>query len=700
VAVVSFPDLTATLQDCPSLPFWKIHGEKAVGDFLAPPFKQLREWIEAGRKKVAESKGVDPGVLLETKFRAIEIALARLRFSEGGGAPEVGVAFRFDAGADFPKVRALYDQCREKIPPGGAVVREEKVGGRTFTVVRPTQAPGAAVFWSAEGTSVYSAMGTPGSGFADEFFDRVSGKTATPSLAADPEFRACTGRVGNAGSEFRLFLRVAPLFDLAVKGLSMAPADALPSFLTPLGVKAALSALGLDGLRALAFASTAEGDHSVNETFVLAPSPRKGLLALGGDAPVDLALLERVPAEACSFSVQGLRVGELWDTLFRALGALSTEWEKKVADAIARLETANGVNIRKDLLGSIGEQCVSYSKPTKGLAIGMAPDVTFLVPLRDPAAFEKAARALSDALVGTGSVALKEADLEGTKIRSFSIKMGGGGGGFPGLGMNPFASIAPAYAVKGNLLVASLSRTSLQRALRQLGQGGGEGGAANEGYRRFAGKIPSGVAGISYGDPRPTVGMLYTTVTSFLPLAAAGHDLPFDLNSLPPAEAITKHLFGKVSYSKGDKEGIYSCSFSPWGVDTVLGLGVVAAAGASSFASYKAAHPRGGKEEVVLAPGGKEDPVERTRRELRDLQSGLTVYKMDHDGVPTSLAELLKSSAEYPDGLLAPRKEIPRDPWGNDYVYEASADGKSYKLRSKGPNGRDEGGSGDDVVGK
>src|SRR5262249_39458338 len=77
----------------------------------------------------------------------------------------------------------------------------------------------------------------------------------------------------------RFFLRIAPLLDLAVKALSMAPEKALPAFLKPAGVRAALSALGLDGLRALACASTAEGDHSVNDSYVLAPSPRRGLLA-------------------------------------------------------------------------------------------------------------------------------------------------------------------------------------------------------------------------------------------------------------------------------------------------------------------------------------------------------------------------------------------------------------------------------------
>ncbi len=704
VLVFSLPDLAGTLQDCRSLPLWQMAREKEVSDFLAQPLKQMHEWIEVGRKSSAQASGIDFGPLLETKFRGIEVGIARLRFPETGGPPEFAVAARVDAGADFPKVKAILDRLREKVPPEKAVVRDESVGGKSFTVIRPkpgADSPAAAVFWSAEGTAVHLAMGTPGSSFPEEFLGRVAGGTASPSLASDPEFRACTSRVGNAGSEMRLFVRVAPILDAGIKGLSLAPAGKLPAFLQPQGLRAALSALGLDGLRALAWSSTAAGDHSVNESYVLAPSPRKGLLALGGEGAADLALLERVPKEADSFSVGCVKMGELWDTLFRALGALSAETEQKVAGELARFEEKNGVNLRKDLLGSIGETYLMYSLPAKNMMMGGPPDVTLMMPLRDAAAFDKAARALSDALVGTGMVALKEADLEGTKVRSFSVKMDGGGsqGPFGGMPFNPFVAINPAYAVKGDLLIASLSRQGLQKAVRRLAQTGGEGGASVEGYRRFAGKLPKGASGVAYSDPRETVGLVYTTVTSFLPLAAAGRDLPFDLNSLPPAEAIKKHLFGGLSYSKSDKDGLYSCSFSPWGVDTLLGVGVVCAATGSSFVSYQ--EKKGGsQEEVVVAPAGKEDPVERARREMLDIKSGLTIHRMDHDGLPASLAELLKPSAEYPDGLLLGRKEVPKDPWGNEYLYEPSADRKTYKLRSKGPNGADEGGGGDDVVGK
>jgi len=166
VALLSLPDLTATLEDCRSLPLWKIGREKAVSDFLEPPLKQLRTWIEAERKKALGTAGFDPGTALEIKFRAIEVGLARLRMPEQGGPPEVAVAVRVDAGADFPTMKALLDGLKAKIPPGEGEVREETSGGKTFTVVGPpagAKAPSAAVFWTGEGTAVYLAVGTPGS---------------------------------------------------------------------------------------------------------------------------------------------------------------------------------------------------------------------------------------------------------------------------------------------------------------------------------------------------------------------------------------------------------------------------------------------------------------------------------------------------------------------------------------------------------
>lgn len=61
----------------------------------------------------------------------------------------------------------------------------------------------------------------------------------------------------------------------------------------------------------------------------------------------------------------------------------------------------------------------------------------------------------------------------------------------------------------------------------------------------------------------------------------------------------------------------------------------------------------------------------------------LDMYEMDTGHYPNSLGELLSSSEPGWKGPYL--KKAPKDPWGNEYEYQAS--GSSYKLCSKGGKG-------------
>ncbi|HTR00282.1 MAG TPA: type II secretion system major pseudopilin GspG [Candidatus Acidoferrum sp.] len=87
------------------------------------------------------------------------------------------------------------------------------------------------------------------------------------------------------------------------------------------------------------------------------------------------------------------------------------------------------------------------------------------------------------------------------------------------------------------------------------------------------------------------------------------------------------------------------------------------------------------------------------------LATALGVYKLDNRSVPTTaqgLQALVQSPSQAP---LPPHykqggyvRELPRDPWGNDYLYLApSTDGsKEYSLWSLGADGK-RGGDGEDA---
>ena len=83
------------------------------------------------------------------------------------------------------------------------------------------------------------------------------------------------------------------------------------------------------------------------------------------------------------------------------------------------------------------------------------------------------------------------------------------------------------------------------------------------------------------------------------------------------------------------------------------------------------------------------------RIEISGLESTLQQYRLDLGEYPETL-EGLTSNDSGRAAWNGPyiRGEVPRDPWGNDYVYDS--DGRDFTLISHGADGQ-RGGDGDDA---
>lgn len=79
--------------------------------------------------------------------------------------------------------------------------------------------------------------------------------------------------------------------------------------------------------------------------------------------------------------------------------------------------------------------------------------------------------------------------------------------------------------------------------------------------------------------------------------------------------------------------------------------------------------------------------------DLEQLRHAIELYKDDHSTQPPHSVglEALLPTDSNPGYLMS----VPRDPWGNEYLYLTSRD---YLVYSRGLNGIDERGSGDDVT--
>lgn len=81
--------------------------------------------------------------------------------------------------------------------------------------------------------------------------------------------------------------------------------------------------------------------------------------------------------------------------------------------------------------------------------------------------------------------------------------------------------------------------------------------------------------------------------------------------------------------------------------------------------------------------------------QINSLESALDTYRLDVGRYPRSLAGLMENDAGR-DSWAGPylRGALPKDPWGNDYVYQATD--RDFELLSYGADGQP-GGEGDDA---
>jgi general secretion pathway protein G len=86
--------------------------------------------------------------------------------------------------------------------------------------------------------------------------------------------------------------------------------------------------------------------------------------------------------------------------------------------------------------------------------------------------------------------------------------------------------------------------------------------------------------------------------------------------------------------------------------------------------------------------------------DISTLRAQVQLYKTDVGNFPDSLMDLRTRPAEGADGWRGPYldKELPTDPWGNEYDYQVSSDGEEFTIMSFGGDGAPGGdGNGRDI---
>lgn len=75
----------------------------------------------------------------------------------------------------------------------------------------------------------------------------------------------------------------------------------------------------------------------------------------------------------------------------------------------------------------------------------------------------------------------------------------------------------------------------------------------------------------------------------------------------------------------------------------------------------------------------------QTARTQMDIVAlALDSYRLDVGEYPASLDDLVQSSSPRWKGPYLQKGKVPKDPWGNDYVYQVKDGGTAFDLASTG----------------
>lgn len=619
------PNLSRSRDRLAQCALGRIRNEPAVDRFLREGFPLA----ESLRSRAAEALGLSWAEFREAFPGRVTLALLDARAAEHETHYWLGLIAQVDpANQAFPRLRdALLSRYAERT---GSQASETEVAA---AAAKSLEAADGALLLAATTAGRFVVVRGPERPHTTELFsDLLSPKG--PRLAQEETFRTVRERSALPGEDFYVYVNLTGLLE------ALSPEMSGP-------LKRAFEVTGLAGIQAAGLSVRIEPPGIRDQVYLLAPGPRRGLLALSGPGGLDEeALLRYVPADAVSFSAgrTDLRAGYrlFWDLAEALVGSQAARARREVET----FEADTGVSIAEDILGQLGPEMVNFKVlPRVGLTAGRS-DTLFVLGVKDVERLRSALGRLKNhfqtpegaAATGTFQVLWEEREFDGRTLTRVVIA-------------NPLQPMEPSFTLyrdesaspPRDLLLVALRFQSLKNMISYISRPAGGPSVkdirTNPDFADLRKRLPERVGNLSYSDLRRQFLTTYGRVAAWVSLAqGVRRETLFDPNLLPPAEVIARHLFGLVTASTADSQGVLFQAYGPVGYSTLAaGLG-------------------GGL--VLALPRVVEAQRAEARREcqehLRRLGVELVLYAGEHEGkFPDSLEELRRVLlAREPGGKL------------------------------------------------
>ena len=518
-------------------------------------YKLLNETTLGALVKDLGAQGIDyQGVRagqLPIGVRSIEMMerLARQGFVVGvtrenlPARPRPVIAIR---GGASPEIRGMIDELLLASAPPKTEVAGVRKGERSIKVFGGGDLAMAA--WNENGDAVVCNADR-----VDEMIEVIEGKQSS----------AVTSAIRTELLKSKSSFDVLGLAFLDVTAIGPLPAEA--------------AKLGLDGLKRVDFRFGIQNDALMSVLRVVAPSPRKGILALIDQPSFSLTNLPPLPAGLMNFTAMSVDLGTTFDRVIAMVKASDPASAVKIAAAEKNVNEMLKMDLRRDLLAHLGPEVLTYDQPSEDAGGAKIPyiNMVFSIQTDDAAAVSKALVpliALANrqlAPLGRGALAPSFQKIDGTRT-GYRLAIPDGM-----LPPGPFGDIEPTVIVEKNRLVIAAKAKVAEEALA-IAAGKGERWKPVGPLIAMAAQLPKTMFMLSVNDPRDTFPALIAGLPTILEsvnaaqvqagpnarqrglVAPNNNKVAFKIDNalVPSAEEISRRLFPGSFAISTDDEGV------------------------------------------------------------------------------------------------------------------------------------------------
>lgn len=605
LAVITAPDFTKLREAWKKLPQGQLWNDPAM-----KPFRErlVSKWNEEVVKPLERDLGIKFDDYLALLQGQVTLAVLQNGW-QGDDEPAPAFVLVLDAKDKKEDLKRTLSDFRKKWVDSGKTIRTEKVRDIEFlslslssndvpkTLSKLLPKPSAETEEPAED----SEPKKPAAQKTDLFIGQVDSAlvVGTAIKAVEKVVAPMTGGSVPPLSEMAAYqanhqalFREAPLyawantktfFELLLRNVGEKKEDSGEPNPFDISPEKIVKALGLGGLKTVAFSFQNSDQGSLFVGFLGVPeASRQGVFKILAGEPKEANPPPFVPAEAVKFQRWRIDGQKTWAALERMISDISPQW---LSGINFLLETANtaakekdpGFDVKKNLIGNLGDDIITYQKPgkTDSLSALASPPSLFLIGSSKP---EELAVALKSLLLLAGQqsgTAPEEREFLGRKIYSMPVRAMGlpmgaaNAGGAPVTlryaGGNGYLAVSTDVSILEEFLRSSESqgkRLKDTAGLNEAAQKVLSPGASLFGYENQA-ESARGWFELFRKDSASSTNSPAGALAALFPGGGAAMREWVDFSLLPPFEKISKYFYFSVYGGGASVDGLTFKAFSP-----------------------------------------------------------------------------------------------------------------------------------------